>query len=104
MVTPSFLRCSNLFRGITGQTIRLTGAISREGPIPWRRLAYRDAATGKRYVFLTHHFKPAAQTIADICTERRQKVLALKCLGGDHDELIGVFSTASLEVTYGPQP
>jgi Transposase DDE domain/Domain of unknown function (DUF4372) len=54
------------------QTIRLTGAKSQECLIPLRRIAYRDAATGKRYVFLTNHFKLAAKTIADIYKERWQ--------------------------------
>ena len=54
------------------QTIRLTGAKSQECPIPLRRIAYQDAATGKRYIFLTNHFKLAAKTIADIYKERWQ--------------------------------
>ena len=32
---------------LSDQTIRLTGAKSQECPIPLRRIAYRDAATGK---------------------------------------------------------
>jgi IS4 transposase len=54
---------------LSDQTIRLTG---EEGPVPLRRIAYRDAATGRRYVFLTNHFKLAAKTIADIYKERGQ--------------------------------
>ena len=54
------------------QTIRLTGTKSQECPIPLRRIAYRDAGTGKRYVFLSNHFKLAAKTIADIYKERWQ--------------------------------
>ena len=57
---------------LSDQTIRLTGAKSQECLIPLRRIAYRDAATGKRYVFLTNHFKLAAKTIADIYKERWQ--------------------------------
>jgi hypothetical protein len=57
---------------ISDQTIRLTGAKSQECPVPLRRIAYRDAATGRRYVFLTNHFKLAAKTIADIYKERWQ--------------------------------
>jgi hypothetical protein len=57
---------------LSDQTIRLTGAKSQECPIPLRRIAYRDAATGRRYVFLTNHFKLAARTIADIYKERWQ--------------------------------
>lgn len=54
---------------LSDQTIRLQ---ARECPIPLRRIAYRDAATGRRYVFLTNHFKLAARTIADIYKERWQ--------------------------------
>jgi hypothetical protein len=57
---------------LSDQTIRLTGAKSQECPMPLRRIAYRDAATGRRYVFLTNHFKLAAKTIADIYKERWQ--------------------------------
>jgi putative transposase len=57
---------------LSDQTIRLTGAKAQECPFPLRRIAYRDAATGKRYVFLTNHFKLAAKTIADIYKERWQ--------------------------------
>ncbi len=57
---------------LSDQTIRLTGAKSQECPIPLRRIAYRDAGTGKRYVFLSNHFKLAAKTIADIYKERWQ--------------------------------
>jgi len=54
---------------LSDQTIRLE---AQECPIPLRRIAYRDAATGRRYVFLTNHFKLAAKTIADIYKERWQ--------------------------------
>ncbi len=57
---------------LSDQTIRLTGAKAQECPVPLRRIAYLDAATGKRYVFLTNHFKLAAKTIADIYKERWQ--------------------------------
>lgn len=57
---------------LSDQTIRLTGAKAQECPIPLRRIAYRDATTGRRYVFLTNHFKLAAKTIADIYKERWQ--------------------------------
>jgi len=57
---------------LSDQTIRLTGAKAQEYPGPLRRIAYRDAATGRRYVFLTNHFKLAAKTIADIYKERWQ--------------------------------
>jgi hypothetical protein len=37
-----------------------------------RRIGYRDAETGKRYQFLTNHFRLSARTIADIYKERWQ--------------------------------
>jgi putative transposase len=57
---------------LSDQTIRLTGAKAQECPVPLRRIAYRDTATGRRYVFLTNHFQLAAKTIADIYKERWQ--------------------------------
>ena len=54
---------------LSDQTIRLQ---AQECPVPLRRIAYRDTATGRRYVFLTNHFKLAAKTIADIYKERWQ--------------------------------
>jgi hypothetical protein len=54
---------------LSDQTIRLK---AQECPLALRRIAYRDAATGRRYVFLTNHFKLAAKTIADIYKERWQ--------------------------------
>jgi hypothetical protein len=54
---------------LSDQTIRLQ---AQECPLPLRRIAYRDAATGRRYVFLTNHFRLAAKTIADIYKERWQ--------------------------------
>jgi hypothetical protein len=57
---------------LSDHTIRLTGAKAQECPGPLRRIAYRDTATGRRYVFLTNHFQLAAKTIADIYKERWQ--------------------------------
>jgi hypothetical protein len=37
-----------------------------------RRIGYRDAETGKRYQFLTNHFRLSAKTIADIYKDRWQ--------------------------------
>jgi putative transposase len=54
---------------LSDQTIRLQ---AQECPLALRRIAFRDAATGRRYVFLTNHFKLAAKTIADIYKERWQ--------------------------------
>jgi hypothetical protein len=51
---------------LSDQTIRLTGAKAQEYSFPLRDIAYRDAASGKCYVFLTNHFKLTANTISDI--------------------------------------
>ncbi len=56
---------------LADQTIRLTGAKARECPSPLRRIAYQ-APEGKRYVFLTNHFRLSARTIADVYKERWQ--------------------------------
>lgn len=57
---------------LSDQTIRLTGAKAQDCPVLLRRIAYLDAATGRRYVFLTNHFRLSAKTIADIYKERWQ--------------------------------
>ena len=57
---------------VSDETIRLTGAKSRECPKPLRRIVYQDPKTDKVYVFLTNHFRLAAKTIADIYKERWQ--------------------------------
>jgi hypothetical protein len=57
---------------LSDQTIRLTGTKAQDCPVHLRRVAYRDATTGKRYVFLTNNFRLAAKTIADIYQERWQ--------------------------------
>lgn len=57
---------------LADQTIRLTGAQAKACPHLLRRITYRDPATGKRYVFLTNHFRLSARTIADIYKERWQ--------------------------------
>ena len=55
-------------KGLTcDQRIVFTGAkASRQCPIPLRRIGYRDAETGKHYVFLTNNLKLAAKTVADL--------------------------------------
>lgn len=45
---------------------------SRGKTLCLRRIGYRDAKTGKRYEFLTNHFRLSAKTIADIYKERWQ--------------------------------
>jgi putative transposase len=64
---------------ICDQTIEFTSTQTAEKcPIPLRRMSYRDAETGKRYVFLTNNFKLAAKTIADIYKARWQVELFFK--------------------------
>ena len=43
-----------------------------------RRIGYKDAVTGKHYVFLTNNFTLAAKTIADIYKARWQVELFFK--------------------------
>jgi len=64
---------------ICDQTIEFTGTLTaNKCPAQLRRIAYRDAETGKRYVFLTNNFKLAAKTIADIYKARWQVELFFK--------------------------
>jgi hypothetical protein len=66
--------------GITSdQIIEFCGInSSRKCPIQLRRIGYRDAETGKHYVYLTNHFKLVAKTIADIYKARWQVELFFK--------------------------
>jgi len=58
-------------KGLTcDQTIELTGAKAGNCAISLRRIGYKDAETGIRYVFLTNNFHLAASTIADIYKAR----------------------------------
>ena len=67
-------------KGLTSdQTIEFTGAqTAKKCPVQLRRIGYRDAETGKHYVFLTNNFKLAAKTIADIYKSRWQVELFFK--------------------------
>ena len=66
-------------KGLTcDQTIELTGARAKNGPIRLRLIGYKDADMGAYYTFLTHHFKLAARTIADIYKARWQIELFFK--------------------------
>lgn len=67
-------------KGITcDQTIEFTSAqTAKKCPVRLRRIGYRDALTGKKYVFLTNNFALAAKTIADIYKSRWQVELFFK--------------------------
>ena len=61
------------------QTIVFTGAqTQKKCPIPVRRIGYRCAETGRRYIFLTNNFMLAANTIAQIYKSRWQVELFFK--------------------------
>jgi hypothetical protein len=49
-----------------------------ENPLLLRRIGYCDLESGKRYTFLTNHFRLSAKTIADIYHERWQIELFFK--------------------------
>jgi hypothetical protein len=69
----------NKQQGLTSdQTILLTGAKASQCPHPLRRIGYRDAQTGRHYIFLTNNFTLAARTICDIYKERWQIELFFK--------------------------
>jgi hypothetical protein len=67
-------------KGLTcDQTIEFTGPqVSKKCPVRLRRVGYKDAESGKHYVFLTNNFKLAAKTIADIYKARWQVELFFK--------------------------
>jgi IS4 transposase len=67
-------------KGLTcDQTIEFTGALtSKKCPTLLRRIGYKDAVTGKHYIFLTNNFKLSARTIADIYKARWQVELFFK--------------------------
>ena len=72
----------NKAQGVTSdQVIELTGVQLKDKSMPrLRRIGYRDAETGKHYVFLTNHFGLAAKTIADVYKDRWQVELFFKAI------------------------
>ena len=66
--------------GVTSdQTIEFTGIqTAKKCPIHLRRIGYRDAETGKHYIFLTNNFKLSSKTIAAIYKARWQVELFFK--------------------------
>lgn len=72
----------NRARGVTSdQVIELTGLQLKNKAMPrLRRIGYRDADTGKHYVFLTNHFDLSAKTIAGVYKDRWQIELFFKAI------------------------
>jgi Transposase DDE domain/Domain of unknown function (DUF4372) len=67
--------------GVTADhDVVLAGAKGQAYPARRRQVRYRDAATGKRYVFWTHAFHVAAPTIAAIYHQRWQVELFFKAI------------------------
>lgn len=66
--------------GLTSdQTVKFTGFYaSKHCPISLRRVGYREAQTGKHYVFITNNFSLSASTIAKIYKSRWQIELFFK--------------------------
>ena len=67
-------------KGLTcDQTIEFTGTqTAKKCPVQLRRIGYKDAETGKHYIFLTNNFNLSARTIADIYKSRWQVELFFK--------------------------
>lgn len=71
---------ANKGQGITSdQLIEYTSHRSMGNNLrPVRRIGYRDAETGKHYVFITNHLDWSAKTVADIYKQRWQVELFFK--------------------------
>jgi len=69
-------RSVNRETGVTSDHI--IEIISRKTSLRLRRIGYRDPQSGKRYEFLTNHFRLSPKTIADIYRERWQIELFFK--------------------------
>lgn len=64
---------------ISDQTIEFSGAqTAKRCPVRLRRIGYKDAITGKHYIFLTNNFTLSSKTIADIYKARWQVELFFK--------------------------
>ena len=64
---------------IADQTIALDGySTSKDYPVHLRRVRFKDAASGKRLVFLTNHFTLPAALICDLYKSRWQVELFFK--------------------------
>ncbi|MBI4517657.1 MAG: transposase [Deltaproteobacteria bacterium] len=62
---------------LTGRT-RIKGSKADSIPVELRRIGYIDPGTGKRYFFLTNHFRLSAKTVAEIYRARWQVELFFK--------------------------
>ena len=73
-------RAVNKAQGVSSdQTIEYTSDRSSKNNLrPVRRIGFRDAETGKHFVFITNHFGWSAKTIADIYKQRWQVELFFK--------------------------
>jgi FOG: Transposase and inactivated derivatives len=63
-------RAVNRKTGVTSDHI--IEVVSKGKPLRLRRIGYRDPESGKRYEFLTNHFRLVPKTIADIYKDRWQ--------------------------------
>ena len=61
------------------QTIEFTGPrVAKKCPVRLRRIGYKDAEMGKRYVFLTNNLNLSAKMVTDIYKARWQVELFFK--------------------------
>jgi len=82
------------------QTVVLTGFYSKKDyPEPMRRVVYRDAETGKRFVFLTNNFALPARTIAQLYKARWQVELFFKWIK-QHLRIKAFYGTLSLPPSF----
>ena len=67
-------------KGVTSDhSIEFSGAqTAKRCPVRLRRIGYKDAITGKHYIFLTNNFSLSSKTIADIYKARWQVELFFK--------------------------